>query len=197
MTSMTDAEFTCWLAGFFDGEGCIYLSRRTRAIELSIANTDKAVIEFIQSRLARGTVTVVTYSRPEWKTKYHWRLRNLPEAFALLTRLRPYLKIKGAKADEALGRCADYLNDRKRIDARNAEIIHLVESGMTCVEVSKRFGLSRNGSTVSLIVRRVTGNGSRQKKAFDIRRWRRAQENTDTKHPNVGPAVHTRSSPLK
>ena len=96
-----DDQFAAWLAGFFDGEGCVYIPQ-TPGIELSIANTNREVIEAIHRRLAIGIIMEVTFDQEGWKTKYHWRVRTYDEAYALLKIIRPYLTIKASKADQAI-----------------------------------------------------------------------------------------------
>jgi len=55
----TDREFWPWLAAFIDGEGHIARPAKTGLV-LSIANTDRDVIESIRHRVKLGDVEMVT-----------------------------------------------------------------------------------------------------------------------------------------
>lgn len=185
--SMDDTQFACWLAGFFDGEGCIHIPKF--GVEVSIASTDRAVIEAIQQRTGIGVVVVVTYDKVEWKTKYHWRVRNYPQAGAILRFMRPFLAIKGAKADEALVRTDKWDQKRALLKQRNQEILDMVASGKTCKETGKYFGLSPE--SVRLVVRGMVKNGDHPVKVKDIRIWRKTHETKAVK--SAGLDVHTTS----
>lgn len=138
----TDDQFTAWFAGFFDGEGCIYIPKNAIGMEMSVANTDRPVIDGIHARLGLGIIMQVTFSKKNWKTKFHWRLRNMPEIHSLLQRVRPFLVIKTTKADEALRVAAHYIKLRDDKLARNMRIVEMVKTHKLG-EVAKEFGLSR------------------------------------------------------
>ena len=101
-----------YVAGLFDGEGCITLCRRNRpkgnwndlrSIALYLTNTDKAVVEFCQNLFGLGKV----YKRKipvgrGWKTPYQWSVGSALDVETVLELLIPYLKIKQAKAESAL-----------------------------------------------------------------------------------------------
>jgi DNA-binding CsgD family transcriptional regulator len=193
MDKWSEEQFICWLAGFFDGEGCIHLP--PRGIDVSIASTDRAVIEAIQAHTCIGVINVVTYDRAEWRTKYHWRVRNLPEAGALLRRLRPFLFIKAAQAYLAIQRCDAWDAKRVSLAARNAEIIALAGSGVSHREISRRFGLDARGRTVSYIVRGIIADGSHPRKVVDITEHRRSHETKAVKSAGLG--VRTRAALLR
>lgn len=157
---MTDEQFAAWLAGFFDGEGCIYLPKGP-GVEISIGNTNKKVIYMIFKRLGVGIVSRTRYTRPEWKDKYSWRVRNYPQVERILVLMRPFLAIKGRKADEALARIKDRMSVRMEKHRRNHMVMDLVESGMRRVDVAKRAKITRG--MVDWIVR----NG----RSLDPLRW--------------------------
>ena len=98
---MTDIE---WLAGFFDGEGCIVIVRRKPAknflhyLRLDIGNTHKSSIEKIHSILGCGTV-----NRSEGTNRPMWRWQATGNGAAkTLWLLLPYLVTKRKQAKLAL-----------------------------------------------------------------------------------------------
>lgn len=184
MEHWTEEQFTCWLAGFFDGEGCIHLP--ARGIEVSIASTDPASVRAIQARMGIGVITVVTYDKAEWRTKYHWRVRNLPDAHAILSRLYPFLTIKAVKAALALKRCDEWRTKSAALAARNVEITALAQSGISHREISRRFGLDDRGRTVSYIVRGIIRDGARPRKVVEINEHRQAHESKAVKSAGLG-----------
>lgn len=139
----TDDQFTAWLAGFFDGEGCIHIPKSGVGIDCSIASTTRDVIEAVHARLSLGTTEQVAFDRENWKTKYVWRVRRYSEAEIIISRMRPFLTIKAAKADEAL----EYLALKQEpIRARHhlyLEIGALIDSGVPRREVAERYGIQR------------------------------------------------------
>lgn len=109
---MVSAE---WLAGFFDGEGCVHVmnggrlrnltsvtgvSRQTSWIGCTIGNTNLDVLKEIQASFG-GRIRKREYKVKLWKTLYTliWACRQ-PEA--LLIAIRPFLKVKHRQADLAL-----------------------------------------------------------------------------------------------
>lgn len=180
----TDDQFAAWLAGFFDGEGCIQVPKV--GIDVSIAGTERAVIEAIQTKLGVGTITEVTYDRPEWRTKYHWRVRNYPQAQMVLRMMRPFLTIKAAKADEALVRTAAWGTKRSNLAERNRRILELAAEGMPYNQISKMFGLDSRSRTVGYIVRGMIRDGSHPLKAQNIRELRRTHDAKSVKSAGLG-----------
>ena len=104
-----------YLAGFFDGEGCIHVSfgprlrnlttvtgeaLRSSWIVCSIGNTDETILKRIQL-VYGGRMRVRSYANRPWKTLHtlEWSCRQ-PEA--LLKAMLPYLHIKRERAILAL-----------------------------------------------------------------------------------------------
>lgn len=139
----SDDVFAAWLAGYFDGEGCIHLPKTGIGIDVSIASTTQPVIEAIHARIRLGIVDRVTFDRENWKTKFSWRLRRYAEAQQVLLLMRPYLTIKAAKADIAL----DYLRAKLDKTAQRhhlyAEVVQMVDSGVPRSEIAEALGVSR------------------------------------------------------
>lgn len=110
-----------YIAGLFDGEGCIgihrqkYLSRKDRKKPykkghsnhpnstyrsiITIANTDKEIIEYIQSCFNGSTHQVIVHKgNPKWKDSYEWRA-STKTAADIIKLLLPYLRIKRRRAE--------------------------------------------------------------------------------------------------
>lgn len=99
--SVIDAAY---IAGFIDGEGSImaFLRRDCIAIRVSIVNTYRPIIDWIRETCGVGNV--VSSDRENNKHKLaHSLLVNAEAAESLIQQIRPYLKIKTAQADLALG----------------------------------------------------------------------------------------------
>lgn len=145
MESWSDREFACWLAGFFDGEGCVYLNPKAiRSCEVSIASTDEHVIRAIHSRIGIGSITKVVYSTSKWKPKYQYRVRNYRDVLVFLETIRPFLIVKAEKADEALLRAQQVYDERELRRNRNMQILEMSASGFLDREIASKLGVSRS-----------------------------------------------------
>jgi hypothetical protein len=101
-----------YLAGIIDGEGSIGRGARRTVWQVHVANTDRALIEWLL--LIGGNARVVAPPPPRlgsplrdpkrpYKTCWTWRIWRGNEVLDLLLAVRPYLRIKAAKADNAIG----------------------------------------------------------------------------------------------
>jgi hypothetical protein len=150
--ALPDHAFAAWLAGFFDGEGSVYLSTgQPTSIAVSIGNTNRDIVESIARRVGIGSIETRLQKSLNWNTTYIWRVRTFAGARTVLLLMRPYLTIKAEDADRALRRIAVYAEKRQRIETRNAEICALAATGKhTITAIAKRFGMHR--SWVSMIL---------------------------------------------
>ena len=93
-----------WLAGFFDGEGCISATvagkRRRVILRLSLVNTDYAVMRTIAVEY-NGQFVVRKASRPGWKTPYHVIWTNT-QAKSLLAKIGHLIILKRQQVKLAL-----------------------------------------------------------------------------------------------
>lgn len=91
-----------YMAGLLDGEGCISEAGNPKGWRITIAMTDKPVIDWLGS-FGGGTVTTdhrrENYGR---KTLWRWRLMRSRDVLVFLQTLRPYLRVKQDRADEAI-----------------------------------------------------------------------------------------------
>lgn len=143
-----DTAFAAWLAGFTDGEGCIYIPKNGMIITL--ANTNSEVIRAIGRRLGYGTIRETIHSQSKWKPKFTIEFKNYAETTAFLEIVRPYLTIKADKADAALAKAARWTDKLSATKQRNIEMLRLRGLGLTHREIGVRFGISRTSVTQAL-----------------------------------------------
>jgi len=97
-------EDVVWLAAFYEGEGCLFGGPKSHNKWLiSIASTDKDVIESVRRRAGGGKI-YGPYSRPSkahHKPIYHWRLTTVPHVYALCAAMYQFLgKRRRAKIEQ-------------------------------------------------------------------------------------------------
>ncbi len=188
----SDYQFAVWLAGFFDGEGCVYLPKGP-GIAVSLASTNRDVIESLYRRLPLGQLEEVTFDRAEWSTKYSWRVRRYEDARTVLLMIRPYLTIKTLAADRAISRIADYAERRSATVARHERVIELGEAGLTHTEIAAKVGLGRSAVTVILSraeQRKAAGPEAVGQPLFTRHPWKRRRERA--KAHQVAPRSRTK-----
>tara|TARA_R100000781_G_scaffold78415_1_gene48615 strand:+ start:150 stop:581 length:432 start_codon:yes stop_codon:yes gene_type:complete len=101
-----------YIAGLFDGEGCIQCKQIWEAkqrknkprrykvwrITMEISMTDKDLIEWVHKTLDVGTVLIniknkSPSSKPHWKTQWRWRCGHR-QAYKVCKMLWPYIQLK-------------------------------------------------------------------------------------------------------
>jgi hypothetical protein len=94
-----------WAAGFFDGEGCLYLSGRVSSAgrrgvglylpQASAGPVPEALTRFHAAVEYRGAITGPHAPRSPWSKlpQYHWRSRGRDDVVAVLRVLWPWLGI--------------------------------------------------------------------------------------------------------
>lgn len=109
---MTDSPELAYLAGLFDGEGCISFSLREQASAKSVspnlqtivavAMTDRATVELFHQRWP-GTFGKVSRARfpSHWRTQWRWVLMAA-DIIPFLEEIRPFLRLKRPQAELAL-----------------------------------------------------------------------------------------------
>lgn len=105
---ITDESEIAYLAGFFDGEGCVYIQERNRTGKVSygfviqISQSDWPIMEWLLE--IGGTVIqhngspLTNKDRPHWV----WRLGREREVYEFLQLIWPYSKVKSDKILEAM-----------------------------------------------------------------------------------------------
>lgn len=90
-----------WLAGFIDGEGWIGIYKRKQGwhcCQLTISNTNKEIIEWLQKSFGGGIITKKVFIGQNWKEQYWWQVYNKKRLDAILLAIIPYLKVKKKQA---------------------------------------------------------------------------------------------------
>lgn len=96
---MYSREDLIYLAGFFDGEGSVYISKTKKSFKptCSIGNTNKEVIFWIRETIGYGLVRERKKSGNR-KVAWDFTLTNLRDNIRFLSLIYPYLKIKRTQA---------------------------------------------------------------------------------------------------
>lgn len=92
-------EHSIYLAGLFDGEGCITINN---ALRIKLGITNKEVVEWIKSKCGGS---IYTTNDPRYKTKYSWEISGI-DAKEFLEQILPFAIVKKAQISLAL----DYYN---------------------------------------------------------------------------------------
>lgn len=117
-TRTLSKEEAAYLAGVVDGEGTISLSRRhrndNRQLVISIANTERELLEYIQQIVGVGRITNKRTVRANHTPSATYVIENR-QALSLLEQIAPYLRTYKTKRAELVIR--DYL----RLTPRNGK----------------------------------------------------------------------------
>jgi hypothetical protein len=117
-----------YMAGFFDGEGCIRFQRgvvqksgmRYYFPAVLLSNTNREIIEFINSIWPGFTVTKArNANNPNSRPLYHWQ-RTGVSAEVFLRDIGPYLRIKNRQAT-LVSEFLAFVGDRRRTRDRTYE----------------------------------------------------------------------------
>lgn len=92
---ITAVEGVAYIAGFFDGEGCINISKSGKSgqiiLRVMLVNTNPIVINII-NKIYGGDVRVVQHQE-NWKQAYHWKASGA-SAREFLNDIGPYLILR-------------------------------------------------------------------------------------------------------
>lgn len=88
-----------YIAGLFDGEGCLNLSASGKSynVSVTITNTSLPVLLKLKDQLG-GSVSTLPRYREHWRPAYVWELSSTP-AEGLVRQLLPLLQIKREEAE--------------------------------------------------------------------------------------------------
>jgi signal recognition particle subunit SEC65 len=120
-----------YIAGFFDGEGCIKLSQGQAKLRLTFTQTSREVLDEILKTLDFGVVSECVRKNPKshWKRQWFYATQNRSDSVRLLKMMVPFLIVKKEKAITALELCekndctkretikrfVQWVNDRRRM----------------------------------------------------------------------------------
>lgn len=111
--SWTEAE-TAYIAGIIDGEGCIgiyYKKTNGYFIQLTIVNTNRELISWLESKLHSNSMEKLRDKRPNNKQAYAVTVDRM-RAYEVLKRITSYVIAKRENVDLAL-KFKGWQNDRK------------------------------------------------------------------------------------
>lgn len=110
-----------YIAGFFDGEGCIgvygvddnRVGRKYYTLHVSASNTRKQVILHLKNRFGGRYVTVAPYGYGHKQPMYLWQVSHL-KARAFLEKIADRLVIKKKQAQIALKYCRFHFRENRQ-----------------------------------------------------------------------------------
>jgi len=97
-------EDVAWLAGLFDGEGCITIETSKNgspSIKIGITNTCRPLLEHVKAMTGVGYITTRPRQREGWKTTYDWHTTGV-NARALLFMMYHRLFSKKERAEQCI-----------------------------------------------------------------------------------------------
>jgi len=120
-----EREKIAYIAGIFDGEGCIstvsyYTATNIHrwGFHLEITNTCEQVIRYIHGVLNCGTVSSQERKdKPNWNVAWRFQLSAVNDLLPLLQSIHPYLIIKRERVEEVI-RELEELKARKDSEKR-------------------------------------------------------------------------------
>ncbi len=90
-------EELAYIAGFIDGEGCISIGlnglRQTTGLAFSIVNTNKQILEWIQSKIG-GKILRRTYHTSNNSKETYQLYKSGSRAYQILQLFEPYIRLK-------------------------------------------------------------------------------------------------------
>ncbi len=92
-----------YLAGFFDGEGCVGVygkggrSGKYRNWVLTISNTHRPTLKYCQKLTGVGSVVEKKTKLLHHKKQWVWNVKSQRNIVSILTQMLPFLKIKKKK----------------------------------------------------------------------------------------------------
>ena len=99
---MTQKEKYIYIAGFFDGEGCVGIFGKRKFHQLSIVQTDKEVLEFVKTTMKCGWIQTRKMKNEKLKQRYDFKISGIYKVQDFLRKIYPYLKVKKIQAQRML-----------------------------------------------------------------------------------------------
>ncbi len=91
---------TAWIAGFFDGEGCICITKTSKGyqfVQVLVSQKDPTVLWWMQEKFRMGNV----YKK---ELCHQLAISKQEDVVEFLSALLPYLRVKKGKAEEAIAK---------------------------------------------------------------------------------------------
>lgn len=136
--------FNAWLAGMFDGEGHVELTKK-HAVRMVITNTFAPALYEIYLTLGYGSIKT-TPTRAGWHTRYDWRVSHQTEITDLIDRIEPHLRIKRDEVRQARERLNGLAALVVAAEKRRAKFLSLLEGGLSIPRAGMKAGISKTHS---------------------------------------------------
>lgn len=97
-------ESLAYIAGFFDGEGCVNFTKSkgsSLVLRALVTNTSLEVLEMISEAIPGGTIVELKHGMSHWKRSYQLRYIN-HHAAKFVALLEPWLVVKAEQAIVAM-----------------------------------------------------------------------------------------------
>lgn len=135
---MWSSNDICWMAGLFEGEGCISIVKNKRTdipyVRVSLGMTDLDVIERLCRIAGLGAVEHRTMRPNRTKRMYYWRLNQRADIVRFLTAIAPLM---GARRQEKIQEAVELI-------AQQLSPIICLGCGKQCTYSQNRKYCSRN-----------------------------------------------------
>lgn len=131
MNLLTESD-KAYIAGFFDGEGCIgyydaaksYMNRPAYFhASASVCNTDPRVICWMQNITGIGRSNIIRFKDGKRRTAYQWQIGSVTDVTTFLNAIRPYLKVKGDQVDVLLAHFDAEASYKKKHGSVTPEVV--------------------------------------------------------------------------
>lgn len=88
-THWTEANIA-WLAGIVEGEGTLALPGSTTGPRITVAMTDRDIVDRVASIAGCGLVNRYEPKSPTQQTQWHWKLNRQAQVLEVITALLPW-----------------------------------------------------------------------------------------------------------
>ena len=128
MKKILNNNFLPWFAGFFEGEGCFYISKKNIA-HLSIQQSDKyngeSVIKILKEKLGGNINHAGKYQ------SWTWQLGNSKIIVQIIESILPYTRFKTQELKNKIKQVKDYFSRNCKICGRTfwADSTHKITCG--------------------------------------------------------------------
>ena len=127
---MPKKEEIIYLAGFFDGDGCITTSPKTN-FRLTISNTNKEILDWIKKNFGGNINNQHLPKNPKHNTSWKWITTKRTDVLRILELIYPYLIVKKKQAKLII----NYLNYHKNEN----KVYPIVKEKLRRLKTDKRY----------------------------------------------------------
>ncbi len=141
-----------YIAGFFDGEGCIVNceSKKRCRYTLAISQTNFEVLEKIREYFGVGKVYSLKKRKAHWKDAWVYKTTNAPDTLKVLKELKPHLILDRKKelAQAAIDYIENFVSQRRDLKSNSLSedeitVIKLIKEGNSYRTIHKETGIGR------------------------------------------------------